>query len=66
MARESLGAAIAVAARLDHATGAALLQTARIAFDHGFTVILAIAAVVLTVAAGLSAVLLRDRVRRAS
>ncbi|MER5422950.1 MFS transporter [Streptosporangium roseum] len=63
-ARESLGAATAVAARLDHANAAVLLRAARNAFDQGFTVVMGIAAAVLAATAVLSAVLLRGGARR--
>ncbi|GLW08179.1 MFS transporter [Microtetraspora sp. NBRC 13810] len=63
VARESLGAATAVAARLDQTTAAALLRAARTAFDEGFTVVMGIAAAVLAVTAALSAIALRGAPR---
>ncbi|MBO3744663.1 MFS transporter [Streptosporangiaceae bacterium NEAU-GS5] len=60
-ARETLGGATAVAASLPERAGAALLDTARVAFTHGMNVSAVVAAILMT-AAALAAVRLLRRV----
>ncbi|KOT90106.1 major facilitator transporter [Streptomyces rimosus subsp. pseudoverticillatus] len=59
-ARQSLGAASDIAEKAGGRTGKALLDSARHAFETGFTVATAVAAVSLTLFAALSAVQLRS------
>jgi DHA2 family multidrug resistance protein-like MFS transporter len=61
-AQDTLGGATALAARLPKQAGTALLDTARVAFTHGFTVAALAGGATLVLAAVLAAVLLR-RVR---
>jgi DHA2 family multidrug resistance protein-like MFS transporter len=64
VARDTLGGAIAVAAELPPALGAALFEAARLAFVQGIHVVAAVAAVVALVAAIGAVVLLRSVPKR--
>ncbi|WP_214414023.1 MFS transporter [Sphaerisporangium fuscum] len=63
-ARESIGTAAEIADRLDPAAAALLRDAARAAYDTGFTVVTATAAILLAVLAALTAVALRPGGRR--
>ncbi|MEV5707551.1 MFS transporter [Actinoallomurus sp. NPDC052274] len=62
-ARESIGAAVEVAGRLDAPTGQVLRRAARDAYGQGFTTVAAIAAVILGLTAFLAVALLRPATR---
>jgi DHA2 family multidrug resistance protein-like MFS transporter len=59
-AHNTLGGAVAVAAHLPGQAGAALLESARVAFSHGFNLVAAIGAGTMALAAVIAALRLRQ------